>query len=161
MVASEDQKFPRHHGFDTDELANAVREWRRGERTRGASTISQQVAKNLYLWPGRSLVRKGIEAYLTAWIELTWPKQRILEVYLNIAQMGDGVFGVGAASDAYFGTAPAHLTREQCALLAAVLPSPERFHVDAPSPYVRERQAWILQQMEQLGGPRYLDRTSS
>jgi monofunctional biosynthetic peptidoglycan transglycosylase len=129
-----------------------------GKRLRGASTISQQTAKNLFLWNGRSFVRKGLEAYFTVLIEATWPKQRILEVYLNIAEFGDGVYGVGAASELFFHTTPARLGPTQAARLAAVLPSPRRLHADRPSPYVQRRAEWIERQMRQLGGPGYLDR---
>ena len=156
MVASEDQKFPLHAGFDLEAIADAVEESVDGGRVRGASTISQQVAKNLFLWPGRSFVRKGIEAYFTVLIEMLWPKRRILEVYLNVAEFGPGVFGVGAASARYFGTTPARLGRDECARLAAVLPAPRNLHVDRPSGYVRSRSARIAQEMARLGGPGYL-----
>jgi monofunctional glycosyltransferase len=157
MVAGEDQKFPYHHGFDFDSIQNAMDAADEGKRLRGASTISQQTAKNLFLWNGRSFVRKGLEAYFTVLIELTWPKQRILEMYVNIAEMGDGIYGVGAASDAYFHTPPARLSPTQAARLAAVLPSPRRLHADRPSAYVLRRAGWIQQQMEQLGGPSYIE----
>jgi monofunctional biosynthetic peptidoglycan transglycosylase len=156
MVAGEDQKFPFHHGFDFDSIDKAIDAADDGRRLRGASTISQQTAKNLFLWNGRSFVRKGLEAYFTVLLEATWPKQRILEVYMNIAELGDGIYGVGAASDAFFHTAPANLSPAQAARLAAVLPSPRRFHADRPSAYVQGRAAWIGQQMAQLGGPGYL-----
>jgi monofunctional biosynthetic peptidoglycan transglycosylase len=156
MVAGEDQKFPFHHGFDFDSIQDAMDAAEDGKRLRGASTISQQTAKNLFLWNGRSFVRKGLEAYFTVLIELTWPKQRILEVYANIAELGDGIYGVGAASDAFFRTPPARLGPAQAARLAAVLPSPRRFKADQPSPYVLSRATWIQQQMGQLGGPGYL-----
>jgi monofunctional biosynthetic peptidoglycan transglycosylase len=158
MVAGEDQKFPFHHGFDVDAIQDAIDAADDGKRLRGASTISQQTAKNLFLWNGRSFVRKGLEAYFTVLIELTWPKQRILEVYMNIAELGDGIYGVGAASDAYFGAPPSRLSAGQAARLAAVLPSPRRFRVDRPSAYVQRRASWIQQQMGQLGGPGYLQR---
>ncbi|WP_266158558.1 monofunctional biosynthetic peptidoglycan transglycosylase [Dyella silvatica] len=157
MVASEDQKFPFHHGFDVDAIQDALDAADDGKRLRGASTISQQTAKNLFLWNGRSFVRKGLEAYFTVLIELTWPKQRILEVYMNLAELGDGVYGVGAASDVYFNTVPARLSQAQAARLAAVLPSPRRFRADRPSAYVLGRANWIQQQMQQLGGPAYLE----
>jgi monofunctional biosynthetic peptidoglycan transglycosylase len=157
MVAGEDQKFPYHHGFDLDSIQDALDEAAHGTRLRGASTISQQTAKNLFLWNGRSFVRKGLEAYFTVLIELTWPKQRILEVYMNIAELGNGIYGVGAASEAYFHTAPARLGPAQAARLAAVLPSPRRLHADRPSTYVQRRAAWIQQQMYQLGGPGYVN----
>jgi monofunctional biosynthetic peptidoglycan transglycosylase len=115
------------------------------------------VAKNLFLWPGQSWVRKALEAWFTVWIELLWPKRRILEVYLNCAQFGRGIWGVEAAGRAYFGKEAAQLTREEAALLAAVLPSPTRYRVVNPGPYVRGRQAWILRQMQALGGTALLD----
>ena len=156
MVAGEDQKFPFHHGFDLDSIQDAIDAADEGRRLRGASTISQQTAKNLFLWNGRSFVRKGLEAYFTVLLELTWPKRRILEVYMNIAELGDGIYGVGAASDTFFHLPPARLGPEQAARLAAVLPSPRRFHVDRPSPYVLRRVDWIEHQMDRLGGPGYL-----
>jgi monofunctional biosynthetic peptidoglycan transglycosylase len=156
MMGGEDQKFPFHHGFDFDAIQNALDAADEGRRLRGASTISQQVAKNLFLWNGRSFVRKGLEAYFTVLIEASWPKQRILEVYCNIAEFGDGVYGVGAASDAFFHTAPARLGPAQAARLAAVLPNPRRLHADRPSPYVQGRVEWITRQMDRLGGPAYL-----
>ena len=158
MVAGEDQKFPFHHGFDVDAIQDAIDAADEGKRLRGASTISQQVAKNLFLWNGRSFVRKGLEAWYTVLIEALWPKKRILEVYMNSVELGDGIYGVGAASEVYFHTTPDRLNATQAARLAAVLPNPERFRVDAPSAYVQRRVAWILQQMGQLGGPAYLDR---
>jgi monofunctional biosynthetic peptidoglycan transglycosylase len=133
-----------------------VHERVRGERKRGASTISQQVAKNLFLWPGQSFVRKGLEAYFTVLIELFWPKQRVLEVYLNLAQFGDGIFGIEAASIAYYGKSAAALTPREAALLAAVLPNPIRLRADRPSDYVQSRSDWILAQVEMLGGPAYV-----
>jgi len=156
VVAAEDQKFPQHWGFDVAAIGEALDASEEGRRLRGASTISQQVAKNLLLWEGRSWLRKGLEAGGTVLIEALWPKRRILEVYLNIAEMGDGVFGVAEASRLYFGRSPAALTGAQAALLAATLPNPRRYSALLPSPYVRERQAWILRQMAQLGGPAYL-----
>jgi monofunctional biosynthetic peptidoglycan transglycosylase len=156
MVAGEDQKFPFHHGFDFDQIQNAMDAADEGRRLRGASTISQQTAKNLFLWNGRSFIRKGLEAYFTVLIELTWPKQRILEVYMNIAELGDGIYGVGAASDAFFHQAPSQLGAAQAARLAAVLPNPRRLRADHPSAYVQGRANWIQQQMARLGGPGYL-----
>lgn len=150
VVAAEDQKFAQHFGFDFKSIQASVMEYREGSSLRGASTITQQVAKNLYLWPGRSFVRKGIEAWLALLIELTWPKQRILEMYLNIAEFGPGLYGVPAASRAYFDKVPAELTDAEAALLAAVLPNPKRLQVDRPSAYVRERQRWILRNMQRL-----------
>ncbi len=156
MVAGEDQKFPFHHGFDFDSIHSAIDQADDGGRLRGASTISQQTAKNLFLWNGRSFIRKGLEAYFTVLIELTWPKQRILEVYANIVELGNGIYGVGAASDAYFQMAPSRLGPSQAARLAAVLPSPRQLHADQPSAYVMRRASWIEQQMNQLGGPGYI-----
>jgi len=158
VIAAEDQKFPEHRGFDVESINDAMEDRERGGRVRGASTISQQVAKNLFLWPGRSWIRKGLEAYFTVLVELLWGKQRILEVYLNVAEFGRGVFGVGAASEVYFGKRAAQLTPAEAALLAAVLPNPKRLRVDAPSRYVRSRQEWIMEQMRGLGGPSLLTR---
>lgn len=158
LIAAEDQKFPLHHGFDIDAIQDALADAEEGERLRGASTISQQVAKNLFLWNGRSFVRKGLEAYFTVLIETLWPKRRILEVYLNIAEFGDGIYGAGAASERYFRTTPAQLDARQSALLAAVLPNPQRLRVDRPSSYVQRRAAWIQRQAVQLGGAGYLPR---
>jgi len=154
VVAAEDQKFPHHAGFDFESIAEALQDHRR--RPRGASTISQQVAKNLFLWPGRSYLRKGLEAYLTVWIELLWPKRRILEVYLNCAEFGPGIFGAGAAAERLFGKSAARLTRYESALLAAVLPNPKRMSAGRPSAYVRERAREIVRAISQLGGPGYL-----
>jgi len=151
VIAAEDQKFIEHHGFDFDAIGKAMDEAGRGGRLRGASTISQQVAKNLFLWGGQNWLRKGLEAWFTVWIELAWPKRRILEVYLNSAQFGRGIWGVEAASRAYFGKDASRLTRDEAALLAAVLPSPTRYRVVNPGPYVRQRQAWVLGQMRHLG----------
>jgi len=147
VVASEDQRFFEHGGFDWKAMRSAVGEWRDGDKLRGASTISQQVAKNLFLWPGRSFVRKGLEAWLTLWIEWLWPKQRILEVYLNVAELGDGVFGAEAAARRYFGRSAARLGAHESALLAAMLPSPRRSNPASPSAFLRERQRWILRQL--------------
>jgi monofunctional biosynthetic peptidoglycan transglycosylase len=155
VVAAEDQKFPMHWGFDFKSIADAAEENERRERPRGASTISQQVAKNLFLWPQGGWVRKGLEAYATVWIELLWPKRRILEVYLNVAELGDRVYGVGAASDRFFGKPPSRLTPRQAAIFASVLPSPRRFHADRPSPHVARRADWVERQMTMLG-PGYL-----
>jgi monofunctional biosynthetic peptidoglycan transglycosylase len=156
VVAAEDQKFPWHRGFDLEQIDKALADRERGRRVRGASTISQQVAKNLFLWPGQSWFRKGLEAVITVLIELAWPKQRILEVYLNVAEFGRGTWGVQAASRRYFGRDADRLTKSQAALLAAVLPAPKRYSVASPGPYVRKRQRWIERQMAALGGPSYL-----
>ena len=156
VVAAEDQQFPLHHGFDFKQIDKALADRERGRRVRGASTISQQVAKNLFLWPGQSWFRKGLEAGITVLIELAWPKRRILEVYLNVAEFGRGTWGVQAASQRFFRKDAARLDRAEAALLAAVLPAPKRYRADQPGPYVRKRQAWIQRQMAALGGPAYL-----
>lgn len=157
VIAAEDQKFPEHWGFDMAAIQKAVAHNERNEnRIRGASTLSQQTAKNLFLWDGRSWVRKGLEAGLTVGIETVWSKRRILTVYLNIAEFGDGIFGVEAAARRYFNKPASQLSASQAALLAAVLPNPLRFKADAPSGYVRSRQAWILRQMRQLGGEEFM-----
>jgi monofunctional biosynthetic peptidoglycan transglycosylase len=156
LVAGEDQKFPTHHGFDLKAIADALDEAEEGERLRGASTISQQTAKNLFLWGGRSFVRKGLEAYFTVLLELTWPKQRILEVYLNIAEFGDGIYGAEAAAQEYFHKSAAQLGAHESALLASVLPNPKKLHADRPSAYVAHHAEWIERQVHQLGGPNYL-----
>ena len=148
-IAAEDQRFPTHRGFDIEEIQNALAD--RGDSQRGASTISQQVAKNLYLWSDRSFVRKGLEAWFTVLMEAFWGKQRILEIYLNVAQFGDHIFGVEAASRLFFGVSAQQLSAAEAALLAAVLPGPEIYHVDRPSNTVLRRQDWILTQMAQLG----------
>lgn len=157
-IAAEDQRFPDHSGFDLDAINAAIRDAGSGAELRGASTISQQVAKNLFLWPGRSFARKGIEVWLTFFIELVWDKQRILEMYLNIAQFSDRTFGVEAASQQFFQVSAQSLTAEEAALLAAVLPGPELYSVGDPSWEVLNSQSWILTQMSQLGGEDYLQR---
>ena len=156
IVAAEDQNFPKHFGFDFKQIEKALKENKRGRRVRGASTITQQVAKNLFLWEGKSFVRKGIEAYFTLLIELLWDKQRILEVHMNIAEMGDKIFGVGTASVAYFKKPAANLNIRQAALLAAILPNPLKYSAVKPSGYVRGRQNWIVRQINSLGGTDYL-----
>ncbi|MDE2049493.1 MAG: monofunctional biosynthetic peptidoglycan transglycosylase [Gammaproteobacteria bacterium] len=156
VIASEDQTFPFNYGFDFHSIRSAVRAAQRGKRLRGASTISQQVARNLFLWPGRSFVRKGIEAYFTVLLEALWPKERILEVYLNVAQFGRGIYGVEAAARRFYHEPAARLTAGQAALLAAVLPDPVHWHVDRPSRFVAWKQQWILAQMRNLGGAAYL-----
>jgi monofunctional biosynthetic peptidoglycan transglycosylase len=156
VVASEDQQFPFHAGFDFNSIREAVRASERGRRLRGASTISQQVAKNLFLWPGYSFVRKGLEAYFTVLIELLWPKERILEMYLNIAQFGDGIYGVEATARRFWHKPALRLSSSEAALLAAVLPNPVRMHADRPSRYVLLRRDQILEQMRELGGAAYL-----
>ncbi|HUP91029.1 MAG TPA: monofunctional biosynthetic peptidoglycan transglycosylase [Solimonas sp.] len=147
VVASEDQKFWTHDGFDMEAIGKALEHNKKSRRKRGASTISQQTAKNLFLWPGGGYLRKGVEAGFTVLMERLWSKQRILEVYLNIAEFGPGIYGVEAASQAYFGKPAARLSADESARLAAVLPSPRHWSVRAPGPYVQLRASWILRQM--------------
>ena len=157
VIAAEDQKFPEHWGFDVSAIEKALAHNERNEnRIRGASTLSQQTAKNLFLWDGRSWVRKGLEAGLTLGMETVWSKKRILTVYLNVAEFGDGIFGVEAAAQHYFHKPASRLSLSEAALLAAVLPNPMRFKANAPSGYVRSRQAWIMRQMHQLGGESFM-----
>jgi len=156
VVASEDQKFPQHYGFDLHQLSKALQETR--QRRRGASTITQQLAKNLYLWPGRSLVRKGLEVYFTLLIEVAWTKQRILEVYLNVVEFGPGIYGVGAASQQIFHKPARAITAQEAALMAAVLPNPKRLLLASPSDYVLQRGVEIEASVISLGGPAYLQR---
>ena len=157
VVASEDQKFPGHWGFDVEAIEKAYALNQHSHKVRGASTISQQVAKNLFLWSGRSYFRKGLEAYFTILIEALWPKRRILEVYLNIAEFGYGTYGAEAAAQRYFHANASRLTRSDAAVLAAVLPNPQRYSAVAPSRYVQQRREWILGQMQALGGPEMLE----
>lgn len=148
VMASEDQRFLLHHGFDFDAIQKAARHNRKGGTVHGASTISQQTAKNVFLWPGRSWVRKGLESYFTFLIELFWSKQRIMEVYLNSIEMGDGIYGVDAVAEYHFdGITAEELTRANCALIAATLPNPRRFSSKEPSPYMRQRQSRIENEM--------------
>ncbi|MEO9699922.1 monofunctional biosynthetic peptidoglycan transglycosylase [Marinobacter alexandrii] len=156
VVASEDQRFPEHWGVDFAAIRTALAEYEAGEGLRGASTITQQTAKNLFLWNGRSFVRKALEAGLALGIEGLWPKKRIMEVYLNIAEFGPGVYGVEAASRRYFGVSASQLSSIQSARLAAVLPNPKSLSAIAPSAYVWERVSWIRGQMAQLSGLNYL-----
>jgi len=157
VVASEDQKFPEHWGFDVESIEKAYALNQHSHRVRGASTISQQVAKNLFLWSGRSYFRKGLEAYFTLLIEACWPKRRILEIYLNIAEFGYGTYGAEAAAQRFFHKSAARLSRSDAAVLAAVLPNPVRLSAAAPSRYVEQRRDWILRQMQALGGSEMLD----
>ncbi len=156
LVAAEDQRFREHRGFDLRAIERAHARNARGGRLRGASTISQQVAKNLFLWSGRSWLRKGFEAWYTLLIEALWPKRRILEVYANVAEFGDGVYGADAAARRFFGKSATTLSSAEAARLAAVLPNPRRWSAHAPGPYVQRRAAWIQRQMRQLGGRGYL-----
>ncbi|WP_198175181.1 monofunctional biosynthetic peptidoglycan transglycosylase [Spirosoma telluris] len=156
VVSSEDQNFPTHWGFDFDEIKDAIKENQTGKRARGASTISQQVAKNVFLWNGHSYIRKGLEAYFTMLIELIWGKKRILEVYLNVAETGPMTFGVEAASQRYYGHSAATLSRSEAARIAAVLPNPRQFSIKNPSSYIQRRTTQISRQMRYLGGQKYI-----
>ena len=150
VMASEDQRFLEHHGFDFDAIGQAVKERQAGKRQRGGSTISQQTAKNVFLWPRQSWIRKGLETYFTALIEIFWSKQRIMEVYLNSIEMGDGIYGAEAVAQLHFGCTAAELTRANCALIAATLPNPRRFSSKEPSAYMLKRQTWIMRQMKHI-----------
>lgn len=156
VIAAEDQRFPDHYGIDFHEVQAALAAYRRGSRLRGASTITQQVAKNLYLWPDRHWFRKALEWWFALWIELCWNKQRILEVYLNIAQFGPQIYGAEAASQAYFRIPAEELNRSKAAALAAVLPAPKRYQPGRADQRLKDRQSWILKQMDRLGGLDYL-----
>ncbi len=151
LVASEDQRFPQHYGVDFAAISKALEQYDDGGGLRGASTISQQTAKNLLLWPGRSLLRKGLEAGLALSLELVWGKKRILEVYLNIAEFGKGIYGVEAASQYYFAKAASRLTVDEAARLAVLLPSPRKRDPRQLTPYLAQRVSWVKQQMRQLG----------
>lgn len=153
VLASEDQRFSEHRGFDFEAIDEVVS----GGARRGASTISQQLAKNLFLWGGRSWVRKGVEAWYTVLIEATWSKRRILEVYVNIAEFGDGIYGAEAAAQRHFGKPASALGDAEAARLAAVLPSPRRYSATSPGPHVQQRAAWIQRQVRQLGGEAHLE----
>ena len=156
VIAAEDQRFPNHWGVDLIELRHAISDMRAGKAARGASTITQQLAKNLFLWNGRSYVRKGAEFFISFSLELMWSKQRILEVYLNVAQFAPVTFGVREASQALFDKTPMQLTREEAAMLAAVLPTPAKSNPNNPSSTLKKRHAWILKHMDKLGGISYL-----
>lgn len=147
VVASEDNRFYTHHGFDTTEIKKAMEESKNGGRQRGASTISQQTAKNVFLWPGHSWVRKGLEAYFTILIELMWPKERIMEVYLNSIEMGPGIYGTQAAAEYYFGCSAEKLSKRQCALIAVCLPNPIERIPSHPTPYLNRRASKIMRYM--------------
>ncbi|MES1196884.1 MAG: monofunctional biosynthetic peptidoglycan transglycosylase [Steroidobacter sp.] len=157
VITSEDQKFPDHHGFDFESMQRAWDHNQHGRKVKGASTISQQVAKNLYLWPGRSMLRKAVEAWFTLLLEAFCSKQRILEIYLNSAEFGKGIFGVEAAAQRFFHKPAARLNSSEAALLAAVLPAPKRLQAARPSAYLRARQAWIESQMPMVDTNGMLD----
>lgn len=150
VVAAEDQKFLDHHGFDIEAMKTAWENNKKGKRIKGASTITQQTVKNVFLWPSRSYIRKGLEAYFTLLVELIWTKERIMEVYLNVIEMGEGIYGIEAAAQTYFKKPAGSLTRGQAALIAAVLPNPRRWNPAKPTAYIQGRQTWILRQMNNL-----------
>ena len=154
VMASEDQLFPVHNGFDWKSIEKAMTDnnKKKAKRIKGGSTISQQVAKNVFLWQGRTWVRKGLEAYFTFMIELVWGKERILEVYLNVAETGKGIFGVEAAARKYFKKAAKKLSPKEAAMIAACLPNPKKYKVSPPSPYITKRYPWVLTQMTNLHG---------
>ncbi|MCC8359482.1 monofunctional biosynthetic peptidoglycan transglycosylase [Salinimicrobium sediminilitoris] len=151
VIASEDQNFPVHSGFDYEAIQKAMEDNKKGRRVRGASTISQQTAKNVFLWPQRSWFRKGLEVYFTFWIELLWSKERILEVYLNSIEMGQGIYGAEAAAQAWFGKSAENLTAYEAAAIAAILPNPRQYRAKPASSYIQGRQSWIVRQMRNLG----------
>jgi len=150
VIASEDQLFPDHNGFDFKSIEKAMKHNQKSKSLHGASTISQQTAKNVFLWQGRSWLRKGLEVYFTFMIEKVWGKKRILEVYMNVAEMGDGIFGIEKASQKYFGKSAANLSRQEASMVAACLPNPRRYSVKPVSKYVAIRSGWILRQMNNL-----------
>ena len=156
-MASEDNRFIEHSGFDLEAIKKArdYNDHKKGKKIRGASTISQQTAKNVFLWPDRSWIRKGLEVYFTFLIETVWGKKRIMEVYLNVIEMGDGIYGAESASQKYFHKPAAYLTRDQAALIAAILPNPRKWDPSRPSAYLLNRQQWILWNMANIGKVEY------
>ena len=158
VISSEDQLFPDHNGFDVKSIKKAMDYNSKKKRVRGASTISQQVAKNVFLWQGRSWIRKGLEVYFTFMIEAVWGKKRILEVYLNVAEMGKGIFGIEAAAQKYFKKSAKKLTRTESAKIAAALPNPKKYVVNPASPYINKRYPWIMAQMFNLEGDPDIER---
>ena len=151
IITSEDQRFKFHHGFDFEAMQKALKNNSKNKKLKGGSTISQQLAKNLFLWPSRSYIRKGFELWFTFWIELLWPKERVLEVYLNVIEWGNGIYGVEKASKIYFNKSATNLSKEDAALLAAVVPGPLIYSVNNPGPYIRKKQKWIIKNMNRLG----------
>lgn len=151
VICSEDQRFMEHEGFDKKAIEKAIAEHKAGKRLRGASTISQQTAKNVFLWPHRSWVRKGLESYFTLLIETFWSKERILEIYLNSIEMGNGIYGAEAASWYWFGKSGSDLNKEEAAAIAAILPNPRKFLASPPSEYTQKRKDWIIIQMRNYG----------
>ena len=158
VIAAEDQRFPEHFGLDLHALWQAYKHNRQGKHLHGGSTITQQLAKNLYLWPARSYIRKALEAWFSIWMEILWSKPRILEIYLNVVEFGPQVFGIDSAAKNYFHQSGRHLNKRQCALLAAVLPFPKQVNLRHPSPYILQQQHWVFRQMIQLGGRNYLNK---
>ncbi|MCF8238087.1 MAG: monofunctional biosynthetic peptidoglycan transglycosylase [Saprospiraceae bacterium] len=158
VMCAEDQHFMDHWGFDLEAIQKAIEHNKRSKRTRGASTISQQTAKNVFLWPQRSWLRKGLEIYFTGLIELIWTKRRIMTVYLNVIEFGPGIYGAEAAAQHYFHKPASKLTKTESAMLAAVLPNPRKYSVSRPGPYVHRRKEWILRQMRMHGSEIYLDK---
>lgn len=152
VVCSEDQNYLKHHGFDFGAIKKAIEHNKKSKRKRGASTISQQTAKNVFLWDGRSWVRKGFEVYFTFLIELFWSKERIMEVYLNVIEMGDGIYGAEAASQSYFKKSAIGISKQQAATISAILPSPLKYNAKKPSAFLQGRINWTLQQMRFWGG---------
>ncbi len=159
VITSEDQKFEEHFGFDLEaiEKAQKYNERHKGKKVKGASTISQQTAKNVFLWPRRSYVRKGFEVYFTSLNELLWSKRRIMEVYLTVIEMGDGVYGAEAASQVYFGKPASELTNAEAAMIAACLPNPIRWSPAKPTAYIKRKQAWILRKMPMMDRPDFYE----
>ena len=151
VIASEDQKFLRHSGFDFEAISKAYADNSRGKKQKGASTISQQTAKNLFLWPASSYFRKAVEVYFTLLLELIWNKERIIEVYLNVAEFGPGIYGAEQAAQSYFKKPAARLTAKEAAMLAAILPAPRRWNAAQPTAYLQQRRQWILRQMRNIG----------
>jgi monofunctional glycosyltransferase len=157
VIAEEDQKFAEHSGFDVEAIQKALKHNSKSKRVHGGSTISQQVAKNIFLWNGRSWIRKGLEVYFTFLIEHIWGKERILQMYLNVAEMGDGVFGVEAVAERYFHKTAEDISVPEAALIAAVLPNPRLYKITSPSSYVSRRKGRIIRAMQKIGGTNYLD----
>ena len=151
VICSEDQNFENHSGFDFEAIQKAIENNKKGKRVRGASTISQQTAKNAFLWPGRNYIRKGLEAYFTFLIEFLWSKERILEVYLNSIEMGKGVYGAQAAAQSWFGKDALNLSPSEAAAIAAILPNPRTYRANPASNYISQRKSWITQQMKFYG----------
>ncbi len=151
VIASEDQNFISHNGFDFEAIEKAIEENQEGKRVRGASTISQQTAKNVFLWPGRNWIRKGLEVYFTFLIETFWSKERILEVYLNSIEMGPGIYGANAAAQYWFNKPASELTPSEAAAIAAILPNPREYKANPASNYIEGRKSWIVKQMKNYG----------